>query len=105
MQSLIHHQFSAEKYEKMIRYAFNKAGYNESYSNEEFETPAVYSFGTGTSLSDCLSCMALGKQETGFGRCGHCGNTFCSACSSWHFILYKFRYHYIEPEVDQFKNL
>ena len=77
LQSLVHYQFSAERYESMVRYSFNKCGFNEQYDGEEFETPASFTFGTGATLSDCLSCISKGKEETGFGCCGHCGNTFC----------------------------
>ena len=77
LQSFVHYQFSATRYEHMIRYAFNKSGYNEVYNIEEFETPAEYSFGASTSMCNCLNCLAEGTETRGFGRYGHCCNSYC----------------------------
>ena len=76
LQSLIHFQFSADRYKSMINYAWFKSG----YTNERgplFETPAEYSFNHNMAHKDCLTCMSSGSQNLSFSRCGHCEQFYC----------------------------
>ena len=56
LQSLIHFQFSAERYKVMIRYAWFKAGYNVSSDDVVFLTPATFCFDIQPT-HECLDCL------------------------------------------------
>ena len=77
LQSLIHFQFSAERYKVMIRYAWFKAGYNVSSDDVVFLTPATFCFDIQPT-HECLDCLKNREEkQSPFGRCSHCENYYC----------------------------
>ena len=76
LQSLVHYQFSAEKYKVMIRYAWFKADYNVGREEVVFLTPASFCFNTHPT-DECLECLKKGEKQPAFDRCSHCENYYC----------------------------
>jgi Tc5 transposase C-terminal domain/DDE superfamily endonuclease len=83
LQSLVHNQFSAERFAEFIRYSWFAAGYHTG-RGATFTTPNAYCF--PDDLPD--ACRMRGCQDGSFIRCAHCKLTLCFA----HFFD-EFHYH------------
>ena len=77
LQSLVHFQFSAERYKVMIRYAWFKAGYAVDRDDVVFLTPATFCFNTRPT-HECFDCLKIEQEKQSvFARCSHCENYYC----------------------------
>jgi hypothetical protein len=86
LQSLVHNQFSAERFVDFTRHSWRMSGYIEERGErniERFTTPNEYCF--PGDLPD--ECGREGCQGGSFIRCAHCEGVFCFA----HFFT---DYHY-----------
>jgi hypothetical protein len=72
LQSLVHNQFSAERFVEFTRHSWRMAGYVEE-QGERFMTPNCYCF--AGDLPD--ECGCGGCQEGSFIRCAHCEEVLC----------------------------
>jgi Tc5 transposase C-terminal domain/DDE superfamily endonuclease len=82
LQSLIHNQFSADRFHSFIKYAWHMCGYVKE-EGKKFDTPDGYCF--ANDLPD--ECSGGQCQEGSFIRCAHCEKVLCFT----HFYL---DYHY-----------
>ena len=76
LQSLVHYQFSAEKYKVMIRYAWFKAGYSVGYEDVVFLSPTSFCFNTHPT-EECFECLKKGEKQAVFAWCSHCEDYYC----------------------------
>ena len=77
LHSMTHYQFSTERFQPLIRYAWFKAGYTIEREDVNFQTPATFYFEV-TPSDACLECIVgNGTQEQVFARCAHCENDLC----------------------------
>lgn len=71
LQSIVHNQFSAPRFENLIKYAWYKAGYLKERPGP-FQTPVQYCYklvGEECNLKDC--------ENDSFIKCGHCELELC----------------------------
>lgn len=72
IQSFTYYQFTAKRFENLIRFTFYKCGYTNNHP-EPFETPITYCF--EKSVGD--ECSEPDCNDIAFVRCAHCEKVFC----------------------------
>jgi hypothetical protein len=69
LQSLTHHQFSADRFKPFIKYSWHCSGYLDE-KPEEFEHPVQFCF--GNLADECEEC-----NEMPLMKCSHCQKSLC----------------------------